>query len=259
MKIGILVTTFLRNHLLQECLDSISKYCNDDYYTIVVDQNNTSCVDLINIPDNFNGEFIKTEFDIGALKARNIAINRFHDLNIPYILMFADSMSFLSSVNLNPVIDFLNSNESYFLCGFNKINSVCTWECDMKKTHCFELDIPRRPIIEFQGLYFQPVDICRNIFLCKTEMLQHAQYDEDRKMGDHESSFYRWQQTGYKCFYLDSFLFGYKRDRNEAYNKYRDRFTQEKQKMMQKYNLTKWVAYSDDLKLKWKKEKELDK
>lgn len=255
MKIGILITTFLRNELLQECLNSISRYWNNNYYFIVVDQNKSSCVDTINIPKNIKGEFIKIDFDTGALKARNIAIKRFKELNISYILMLADSMRFMKHYDFSQVIHFLESDTNNFLCGFNKTNSICTWECDMKKTNCFELDIPRRPKINYLGLDFQPVDICRNIFLCKTELLYNSMYDEDRKMADHESSFWRWQQNGYKCYYLDSILFDYTRDRNPIYKPYRDRFSQFKAQMMIKYNLTKWVSYSPDLKKKWDKER----
>lgn len=258
MKIGIIITTFLRNKLLFECLNSIQKYWSNDYYIIIVDQGKFTKEKtnfIHKFLKNYQGEYIQTDFDIGALKARNIAIKRCKELNISYILMFADSMKFLNNYDFNSVIEFLESNKNNFLCGFNKTNSICTWECDMKKTNCFELDIPRRAKINYQGLEFQPVDICRNIFLCKTSLLANSLYDEDRKMCDHEASFWRWQQKGYLCYYLDSILFDYTRDRNPIYKPYRDRFSQFKAQMMQKYNLTKWVSYSPDLQQKWDKER----
>ena len=255
MKIAIIIPSFLRLKLLQECLDSISKHWNEDYYVIVIDQNKSCCINSITIPKNIKGEFIKTDFDIGALKARNIGIKRAKELNIPFTLMFADSMKFLSDYYFGHVIEFLKQEENRFLCGFNKTGSICTWECDMKKTNCFELDIPRRPIVEFAGLNFQPVDLCRNIFLCKTDLLADSLYDEDRKLADHESSFNRFKEKGYKCYYLDSLLFGYKRYRKGIYNQYRERFHEYKAQMLKKYNLASWVKYSNDLKLKWEQEK----
>ena len=190
MKIGLLITTFLRTSLLQECIDSISKHWNDDYYFIIIDQNKSSCLDNINIPKNIEGEFIKTEFDIGALKSRNIAIKRFNELNIPYILMMADSIMLKNAYNFQPIIEFLESSEKNILCGFD-IKNRLSWECDMKKTHCFELDIPRRLPINYKCLNFQSIDICRNFFLAKTELLINNLYDEDRKLADHESFFWR--------------------------------------------------------------------
>lgn len=255
MKIAIIIPSFLRLELLQECLDSISKYWNDNYYVIIIDQNESSALDSIVFPKNIEDNIIKTDFDIGALKARNIGIKRAKELDIPYTLVFADSMKFLSDINFNPIIEFLEQDKNNFLCGFNKTGSICTWECDMKKTTCFELDIPRRPVIKFAGLNFQPVDLCRNIFLCKTNLLADSLYDEDRKMADHESSFWRWKEKGYKSYYLDSILFGYKRYREGIYNQYRERFHEEKKKMLKKYNLTSWVKYSEDLKKKWEQEK----
>ena len=255
MRIAIIIPSFLRLELLQKCLDSISKYWDDKYYVIVIDQNESSVLDKINFPHNIKGEIIKTDFDVGALKARNIGIKKADELNIPYILMFADSMLFLNNYNFDSVIKFLEQNKNNFLCGFNKTGSICTWECDMKKTDCFELDITRRPIIKFTSLKLQPVDICRNIFLCKTNLLANSLYDEDRKMGDHESSFWRWKEKGYKCYYLNSILFGYERYREGIYKNYRNRFNEEIKKMMNKYNLKGWVRYSKDLKEKWEKEK----
>lgn len=256
--IGIIIPTFLRDKCLFDCLDSIQKYWIDDYYVIIVDQGKFTKekTDFVQrFLNKCQGEYIPTEFDIGALKARNIAIKKCKELNIPYILMFADSMRLIKQYDFSQVIEFLNTDKANFLCGFNKTNSICTWECDMKKTNCFELDIPRRPKINYRGLEFQRVDICRNIFLCKTEMLYSSMYDEDRKMADHEPSFYRWQQLGYKCYYLDSFLFDYTRDRNPVYKPYRDRFFQFRNQMLQKYNLTSWVKYSPDLKKKWDNER----
>lgn len=263
--IGILITTFCRDRLLFECLNSIEKYWDSNYYIIVVDQGHPS-----NEKDDFwiqklkkiTGDYIKTDFDIGPLKARNIAIKRFSELNIPYILMFADSMRFLQHYNFQSIINFLEFNENNFLCGFNKTNSVCTWECDMKKTDRFELDIPRRAKIEFENNEFLPVDICRNIFLCKTKLLNNALYDENRKMGDHESSFYRWQQMGYLCYYHEDIVFDYTKYREPEYNKFREKnFNDGRTIMMNQYGLKGWISYSNDLKKKWAMEKQqkLDK
>ena len=262
MKIGILITTFGRDNLLFQCLNSIQQYCNEDFFTIIVDQGHFTKEKTKYIGQffkNCKGEYIQTEFDIGALKGRNIAIKRFNELSIPYILMFADSMRFLQSYNFKPIIEFLESQLENFLVGFNKTNSVCTWECDLKKTDRFELDIPRRATIEFQGHSYIPVDICRNIFLCKTNMLAQSLYDENRKMGDHEPSFYRFQQKGYKCYYYKDILFDYTKFRETEYNKFREKnFREGRRIMKEQYHLKGWVSYSEDLIKKWKQEK-LDK
>ena len=187
--IAILITTMLRDNLLFSCLESIQRY-NNNFYVVVVDQGYQTIEKadfMLKYFSNIKGEYIRTDFDIGALKARNIGIQRIKELNIPYTLMFADSIKFLQSYNFNPIIEFLESSNNHFLCGFNLKNSICTWECDMEKTDRFELDIPKRLPITYKCLNFQPVDLCRNIFLCKTELLYNSQYDEDRKLGDHES------------------------------------------------------------------------
>jgi len=250
MKIGILITTFLRNDLLQQCLNALSLYWNEDYYFIVVDQNQSSCLDSIILPTNIKGEFIKTEFDIGALKARNIAIKRFHELNIPFILMSADSIIFKDKYDFTVIQEFLNKESDRFLCGFN-IKHRIAWECDMQKKDCFHLDIPRRKIVEYKNIKFQPVDLCRNFFLAKTNLLINSLYDEDRKMADHETSFWRWKEKEYKCYYTDNIEANYVLNRPNEYNKMRNRFGEIRRIMMQKYNLSEWVKYSSELIEHW--------
>jgi len=205
-----------------------------------------------------SGEYMQIPFDTGALKARNIAIKRFKELNIPYILMMADSIRFKSIYDFTNIVSFLEQEENNFLCGLNLTNRI-TWECDLKKTDKFELDSPKRKPINYNNSYFQPVDICRNFFLAKTDLLMNSLYDEDRKLGDHESSFWRFKEKEYKCFYCNQIIADYIKDYSEEYSKYRKRFSNTYLKqMMEKYKLNKWISYSQDLKDKWDKEK-LDK
>lgn len=251
MKIGILITTFLRDKLLQQCLDSIAKYWTDDYYIIVVDQGKKENTNFT-YTYGLNGEYIKTEFDIGALKARNIAIKRFHELNIPFILMSADSIMFTKKYDFSIIKEFLNQEDDRFLCGFNIAHRL-PWECDMKKKECFYLDLPQRNIIEFKNIKFQPLDLCRNFFLAKTNLLINSLYDEDRKLADHETSFWRWKEKTYKCYYTDSIEAKYILDRPDEYNKMRNRFAEMRNLMMNKYNLSGWVNYSKELTEYWNK------
>ena len=260
MKIGLLITTFIRDNSLYECLESISQNWNDNYYVIVIDQGNFTDEKDKHLEEYFekqSGEYINLDFDTGALKARNIAIKRFKELNIPYILMMADSVQFKSKYDFSKMISFLEQEENRFLCGFDLKNRL-TWECDLAKTDRFELDAPKRIPVEYQELSFQQVDVCRNFFLAKTEMFINALYDEDRKLSDHESSFWRFKEKGYKCFYCDAIVADYKKDYTEEYTKYRQRFYRIYLKqMMVKYNLTSWVTYSQDLKDKWAEEKKI--
>ena len=240
-KIGLLITTFIRDNSLYECLESISQNWNDVYYVIVIDQGNFTDKKDVYLEEYFKkqtGEYIKVDFDIGALQARNIAIKRFKELNIPYILMMADSIQFKYKYDFSKIISFLEQEENRFLCGFNLKNRI-TWECDLKKTDKFELDAPKRNSISYQDVFFQPVDICRNFFLAKTELFKDALYDEDRKLGDHESSFWRFKKKSYKCFYNNTIVADYKKDYSGEYFKYRKRFNRIYLKqMMAKYNLT---------------------
>lgn len=253
-KIAIIVTTFLRDELLFKCIDSLNNNWNKDYYLIVVDQGHPTDKkdEYWRDISNIKGEYIKTEFDIGPLKARNLAIKRVKELGIPYIIMSADSIIFDKVYNFNSDIDFLEQEKDRFLCCFD-IKDRLPWECDIKKTDCFELDIPKKLPILFNKEYYQPIDLGRNFFICKTDMLANAMYDEDRLMCDHETSFWRWKELGYKCFYNPSIQASYILDRPKDYDQKRKRLNESKRLMMEKYNLKKWVEYSTDLVDFWNK------
>ena len=257
MKIGIIITTFLRDELLFECINSILKHWNDDYYLIVIDQGNPSVkkVELLHNKEYLTpekGEYIKTEFDIGPLKARNIAIRRIQELNIPFTLMSADSIIFDKIYDFNIVTEFLNREEDRFLCSFD-LKGRLPWECDMKKTDRFLLDVPKRNPLNFMGEKFQPIDLARNFFIAKTKLLLDSPYDEDRKMMDHETSFWRWKEKGYKCFYYKEIQALYELFKPPEYLLMRSRISGCKMQMKEKYNLKGWVSYSTELQAFWDK------
>jgi len=125
--IGIIVTTFLRDNLLLKCLTSIKKYWNENYYLIVIDQGTSSSYKDDFITEYFktvNGEYIRTSFDVGPLKARNIAVKKIQELNIPYTLMSADSILFTKNYDFTLITEFLEQEPSRFLCSFDIINRI---------------------------------------------------------------------------------------------------------------------------------------
>jgi len=121
----------------------------------------------------------------------------------------------------------------------------------MEKTDRFLLGLPKRDPIIFKEESFQPIDLGRNFFLAKTNLLVNSLYDEDRRMADHETSFWRWKEKGYKCFYYNKIRGEYRLNRPAEYDKMRSRFTQCKQSMMLKYGLKYWVSYSPELVKFW--------
>jgi hypothetical protein len=258
--IGIIITSILRDHLLSQNIEALKKYWQDSYYPIIIDQNGRNDVRnkfvedvLLDFEKKYGGRVIFTDFDIGPLKARNIAIKHLRDKNIPYLIMSADSILFNDIYNFDPVISLLEEHKDNLLCGFN-IKHRLPWEGTLEiQNGKFLLDIPRQPNFIYAGMSFQPVDICRNFFLAKTHKM--PLYDEDRIMADHESFFWRAKQLGYRCYYSDSIEATYKSVSESEYNKYRARFSTELVKMQQKYNLTGWIKYTPEMKQVFKKYK----
>jgi GT2 family glycosyltransferase len=243
--IGIIITTFLRDELLFKCINHIINNWNPNYYVIIIEQGHYTPLKDNFFKDLKNVEYIKTEFDIGALQARNIGIKRIKELNLPYTIMSADSIIFKERYNFSPIIEFLEQEKDRFLCGFYCKNRI-PWEADLDKTDRFHLYAPKRNSIVYKNIKFQPIDICQNFFLAKTDLLIDSLYDEDRKLADHESSFWRFKEKEYKCFYTKSIEYDYIKSREIEYQKYRNRFIcSEKEKMKKKYNLNGWVKYEN--------------
>lgn len=243
--IGILITTFLRDESLFQCVNSILTNWNDNYYPLIIDQGVPSKTKedfFYNLPV----EYQQVDYDIGPLKARNLAIKRFQELKINYFLMFADSLMFTKNYDFAPIINFLKSDDTILLCGFDVENRI-PWEGDMTiKDKRFYLDVPKKNPILFESLFFQEVDICRNCFLGKTNLFLENPYDEDRHMADHETAFYRWKQKRLRFFYLKDIQFKYNPIQTVEYTKARKRFNQNLKVALDKYNLGGWIKYSPE-------------
>ena len=83
MKIAILLTTFLRDKLLEDSLISIKKNYNSDWTILIADQNEVLTKDKYyflkhNIKDFVSYKHHKLPFDCGLSKARNFLVQDAH-------------------------------------------------------------------------------------------------------------------------------------------------------------------------------------
>ena len=245
-KIAVIITTFLRDELLFKCINSILENWNENYILYILDQGHPTEEKkeyFNNFPHKDSLKFIELPFDCGPLAARNYAIRQIAFTSIEYILMSADSILFTSKYEFTPIIEFLEQEEDRFLCAFYSKDRI-PWEADVTKKSGFYLKAPEREPIIYKDISFQPVDLANNFFIAKASLFAKAEYDKDRKLGDHESSYWRFKEKGYKCFFTKSIDYEYVKDRTPEYNKYRDLFyTRDKIQMMNHYGLSKWVEY----------------
>jgi len=241
-KTAIIFTTFLRDELAKKTIHSIARYIKPEYVLLIGDQNPS--------------EYKKHEYsdflyyplpkDCGLSFARNYLIQRAHLMEIPYILMTADSIEFTQDYNLEPLIAFLDSEEKIGKIGFN-LNNRIPWEFNMNLKDSFELTISKE-FKEFDKIKFHKVDICRNFFLGKTKAFVTIPYDNQLKLMEHEDHCWRFKQGGWETYYTDAVVANYIKFSNPSYDKYRQRMSKEfRPILLKKYGIKQWVSYSPEV------------
>jgi hypothetical protein len=103
--------------------------------------------------------------------------------------------------------------------------------------------IPSENILSFNDKNFRIVEICRNIFLAKTNTIVNL-WDEEMKLGEHELAFIEYKKRGYKVLWTDYIKF---KKSNAAggdeYKTYRGRLPAYLKLLKQKLNINGWIIY----------------
>lgn len=249
MKIAICITTFLRDELLFYTLNTIKNYLPDNSIILIGDQGKIT-KDKKERIDNLSKEiplkYYELPFDSGLSFGRNYLVKKTVELDIPFVLMGADSIQFTNKYNFDTIIDFLNKDEKRGLVGFELLNSKCPWE--------FLMDVSNRGIqfyfpkeyINFKEITFSKCDIVRNIFLAKTKSIVDL-WDNDLKLGEHEYAFIQYKKRGYNVYWTESISFKREnRKNNHEYMKYRKRLSKYWQISKEKLGIRSWIKYPPD-------------
>jgi len=243
-KIAILITTFLRDNLLYKTLQKIVDNYTNNCIVLIADQGYADSGKDITI-DFYKSqiplEYYKLPFDSGLAAARNFLIKKVNEKNIPYVLMMADSIQFIQPYDFQSVIDFLEQDNKRGIIGFDLLNSKCPWE--------FNLEIKNNKLyytlselnVQYKDSIYKKVDICRNIFLAKTNTLLDL-WDNEMKLCEHTLSFLEYKKRGYEVYWTDSIKFKRVSNHNNIeYETYRKRSQDYKKLLQQKLNINEFV------------------
>jgi len=276
-KIGIIVTTFLRNSLLEQIIGSILTNWKDKYILFIgnqgiLDENHLKYLQnalnlqgfkaensIINditgqstkkakidglLAYNDKIKYYRLSYDCGLSYARNFLVQEANKVGCNYIFLTADSYEF-KDYNLEPIIEFLESNDKNGLVGFiedGKSDPKWSWDLELVPNQHFLLKRPKQPIIEFKELKFQPCNVTQNFYLAKTKMLLDVPHDNDLKLCEHEDIMYRFKLAGYKVFFNDSIHCKYINQKPNEYSEKRQRIYNEfKKKLQEKYHIKGWI------------------
>jgi len=253
MNIAIILTTFIRDNLLFQTLQSIVDNPIENSILLIADQGyhseeKTNMYDYVK--SQIPCEVYYIPFDSGLSYGRNFLVNRAKELNIPYCSVGGDSIQFTEHYDFVNIINFLESNEKHALVGFDLEGSKCAWEWNfILKPNGFHFK-ESNEYVEHNGINYKKIDICRNVFLAKTDILIGSPWRNELKLCEHEVFFNDLKEKNYNCFWTDTIKFKRKSTKNEEYSTYRDRFGKYQQKMMKLLNITGWVHLSPKLRKK---------
>lgn len=235
--IAIIYTTFLRDELMARTIQSILNYLPKDSILLVGDQNPTQEKEQ----KYSNILYYKLPYDCGLSYARNYLIQKANEMEIPYILMTADSLEFTQSYDFQPIIRFLETNNTAKV-GFPIINRVhYEYNMDLIPNKFFKFTKSEKEII-FEGISFKKVDICRNFFLAKTKTFIDVPYDNELKLMEHEDHCWRLKEKGYETYFTNLISVRYIGTPTEQYKPFRNRMYHEfKKLLLKKYNIVSWV------------------
>jgi glycosyltransferase involved in cell wall biosynthesis len=249
-QVAILITTFLRDSVLQKTIQSIVDNYTTNCIVLIADQGYESQEKLENLDyyqSQISLKYYKLPFDCGLSYARNFLIKKASEMDIPYILMGADSIQFTQPYNFQPIIDFLEYDSNRGIVGFELIGSKCPWEYLMRVDDAgIHLNISDK-IIKNNYTIFKKVDICRNIFLAKTHTLLNL-YDNDLKLCEHELAFLTYKGRNYEVYWTD--IISFKKNKasgSEEYQLYRKRLGDFQKILKQKLGIKQWVIYSPEV------------
>jgi len=255
-KIAIIYTTFLRDELMADTVSSIIKYFPIDSVLLIGDQNSTEI--KYNNYSSSRVFYFALPYDCGLSYSRNYLIQKAKEMQIPYILVTADSIKFTQLYNFQPIMDFLETNPSIAKIGL-KLNKRAPWEfnLDLVPKKYFRLTISNEEV-KFNNQSFKKVDICKNFFLGKTEAFINVPYDNDLKLFEHEDHCWRLKEAKYQTYVTDFISAEYIKYSSIEYKAMRSRmYNTFKLLLFKKYNIVSWIQYSPEARKEidnWKKE-----
>jgi len=257
-RICFIITTFMRDELLYKSVESLLPYIkqNPDWRIVIVDQGKLSTekeewLDKNNI-DSFNYSrknnpqqlfYYQVPFDSGLSFCRNYGVKKAKELECDYVYIGSDSFIFHDNIIL------LNDYVKYNLLDFDLIGnelhpSKCGWEAKLTliEGKSFELNF----IDKSTNDTIFPVEICRNCFIAKTNVLLNTPWDENFRLGEHEDEFYRLKLAGVKCAWSDIIVLTKQTDRPNEYAQLRKtNFDNGIKYLRDKWNIKGWVSYKN--------------
>lgn len=263
-KIAIIVTTYMRDNLLVDCLNSIIDVWQEDWKVIVVDQNllendlfekaiiyNTIASEYHDSKEQ-RIEVVRVPPNSGISYSRNVGVEYAKSQNIPCCIISADSIWFTESMKSVNTLSNLIQRRRWSLIGMDIFNRGVGWEAklNLHENSHFELDfVDKNKVYDFEPSMFFKCDIVRNFFIASTDSLYQTKWDNDLIMREHEDFFWRYKLNNHKVLWTNYCGGVYVGAASKASGEYarirRQNWNDSKDVLFKKYNLKSWVKYKN--------------
>jgi len=236
-KIGIILTTFLRDDLLLQSVCSIMNNWQSDWQLIIVDQNPTE--DKVHA--YCHSSYIAAPYNCGLSHARNLGVQEAQRLGCEYCIVTADSIKFNSSMRrINEIFPLFEEHPYLGRIGF-KLEKRINWEGWLN----LEEDFFTLELIDTkqQGIY--DCNCIKNFFIAKTASLLDVPWDNTLKMAEHEDWQYRYGKcwdTLYCNFYTGEYI-GIKEGSYATYRQ--ENWNEGLKNLLNKYSIKQWITYKN--------------
>jgi len=236
-KIGIILTTFLRDDLLLKSYLSIMNNWQPNWNLIIVDQNPTEQKVF-----DYSCSYVTAPFNCGLSMARNFGVEEAQRLGCEYCLITADSIQFEPSMRrINELLPLFEADTKLGRVGFH-LQGRLNWEGELSliPNKCFRLTLIDTTK---EGLY--SCNCIKNFFIARTTTLLEMPWDNNLKMAEHEDFQYiygtMWD-TLYSTFYKGTYIGKHEGE----YNHYRQKnWNESMDYLFKKYNLQWWLEYTN--------------
>lgn len=246
-KVAIIVTTMLRDELLEKCIDAMLANLPENATIFVADQGRTNEQKSL----YYNGRSLRhlyyytLPYNCGLSYGRNFLVNKAHELGYDFCLIASDSMIFNEKTkDLSGAMKEI-AEHRFDLVGLHLNGAAIYWVgwLTLVPGKYFELDFIDRSKTSTGRLNLFDCSSCHNFFIATTASLLAVKWDDNLKLAEHEDFFYRYTQAGYKCAWTPDISCDYFKTRFGKHALIRQmNWNESLIKLLHKYRINQWIS-----------------
>ena len=232
-ELSIVIKTFERPNCLKRLLTSIKNVCPDLKIILVDDSKLPSLSPGELEAFHLDIKYIKTEFNIGLSKGRNIGLQA---VTTEYFLLLDDDFVLDAFSNIYGALKLVKSRGFDILGGRVVDVNPNDDEIEIRNFMGHFQKVDDRLICNSlnNDLKLVQCDFVLNFFIGKTASVKKVLWDEELFLLEHLDFFYRASQKGLKIYFYKDFFTFHQQENNRHYLKYRNNSIKKYSKLLRR-------------------------